>query len=249
MKFLRSLLLLPALIIIGKVQAQTCIPSVIIFTTQQQVDNFPSDYPGCSVVQGNIGITGNDITNLDSLIFITEIQGSMQIGGSVSDISGFSNLIKIGGSVINNLSSAPFEFPSLVVIGGNFNTLGFNSTYLFPSLDSLKGDLTVYHLGSSAPDINFNDLDFVNDVTLRGNIADYNVFASLDTIFGNLDIDENQLSVSINGFQTTQVVQGAISIFHNTQITGINGFNALLTCNGLTVHHNNQLTSVSGFNS
>ena len=229
MKKLELLLFLTFLFLIGKAHSQNCIPSVIIFTTQQQVDDFPSTYPGCTIIDGNVGVAGNDITNLDSLIYITEIKGSMQLGGSVSDISGLSNLIKIGGSLTNNQTSAPIIFPSLFVIGGNFNSTSWSPEYSFPDLDSLKGNFTLYHLGNTSPDINFNNLEYVNDVTLRGYIADFNFFAELDTIFGDLRIDENTVATTINGFQALKVVQGVISIHQNSLLQSLNGFNALLT--------------------
>ena len=87
------LLLIPASLL----YSQNCIPSVIIFTTQAQVDGFPSNHPGCTIIDGNLGITGNDITNLDSLSQLNHIDGSVQISaGSLSSIEGLSNVIKIG---------------------------------------------------------------------------------------------------------------------------------------------------------
>ena len=58
--------------------SQNCIPVAIVFTTQAQVDAFPTDYPGCSIIDGNVGITGDDITNLNGLSQITQINGSLQ---------------------------------------------------------------------------------------------------------------------------------------------------------------------------
>ena len=80
------------------VYGQHCIPSAIVFTTQVQVDNFPTDYPGCTIIDGNVGITGNDITNLDGLTQITQIGGSVQIinMNSLNNIDGLNSLTHIG---------------------------------------------------------------------------------------------------------------------------------------------------------
>jgi len=78
--------------------SQNCIPTAIIFTTQQQVDNFPSDYLGCTIIDGSVGISGS-VNNLDSLINITQIGGNVLISNvsTLNDISGLSNVTKISG--------------------------------------------------------------------------------------------------------------------------------------------------------
>ena len=53
--------------------AQPCLPEGIIFTTQEQIDNFQTNHPNCTEIEGGIQITGNDITNLDGLNVITAI--------------------------------------------------------------------------------------------------------------------------------------------------------------------------------
>ena len=50
----------------------------IVFSTQARVDSFPSDYPGCTLITGSVGITGS-VTHLDSLQEITQIGGGVQI--------------------------------------------------------------------------------------------------------------------------------------------------------------------------
>ena len=49
------------------VSAHNCIESAIVFTTQQQVDDFPSNYLGCTIVDGSVGVAGS-VQNLDSLV-------------------------------------------------------------------------------------------------------------------------------------------------------------------------------------
>lgn len=46
--------------------AQTCLPSGITFTTQQQIDDFAMNYPGCTEILGQVVISQqgtNDIKN------------------------------------------------------------------------------------------------------------------------------------------------------------------------------------------
>jgi len=53
------------------------------FTTQAEIDAFPTDYPNCIAIPG-LRITGGNINNLDSLIQLTASIGSwgMQISGT-----------------------------------------------------------------------------------------------------------------------------------------------------------------------
>ena len=53
--------------------AQPCLPEGITFNTQAQIDNFQTNYPNCTEIEGGVQITGDDITNLDGLSVITSI--------------------------------------------------------------------------------------------------------------------------------------------------------------------------------
>lgn len=55
--------------------SQPCLPEGITFTTQEQIDNFQSNYPGCTDIMGTVLIEGNNITNLDGLSVITSVGG------------------------------------------------------------------------------------------------------------------------------------------------------------------------------
>ncbi len=39
-------------------KSQNCIPTASVFNSQAQVDAFPLNYPGCTAIDGNVGITG-----------------------------------------------------------------------------------------------------------------------------------------------------------------------------------------------
>jgi hypothetical protein len=46
--------------------AQSCLPEGIILASQEQVDLFRQNNPGCEIIEGNVQICGEDISNLDS---------------------------------------------------------------------------------------------------------------------------------------------------------------------------------------
>lgn len=56
-----------------------CFPNGVTFTTQAEIDNFPTNHPYCSYIGGDVEINGNDITNLNGLNFVTAIGGDLSI--------------------------------------------------------------------------------------------------------------------------------------------------------------------------
>ena len=72
---MKKLLLTAALIAFSltSLLAQPCLPQGITFNTQEQIDNFQTNHPNCTEIEGGVKIEGNDITNLDGLNVITSI--------------------------------------------------------------------------------------------------------------------------------------------------------------------------------
>ena len=63
--------------------SQSCLPEGIVFTTQEQIDNFQTDNPGCTEIEGGVNIgtypPNTDITNLNGLNVLTSIGGDLKI--------------------------------------------------------------------------------------------------------------------------------------------------------------------------
>ncbi len=81
--------------------AQSCLLSGIAFSTQQQIDDFAANYPGCTEVLGNVFIeeaTSGNITNLAGLAQITNIRGALTIqnNNALTTLSGLDMLTSIG---------------------------------------------------------------------------------------------------------------------------------------------------------
>jgi len=72
----------------------SCLPEGITFSTQAQIDNFQTNYPGCTEIEGNVTIHGNDITNLNGLNVLTSIGGYLDISGNgaLTSLSGLDNI-------------------------------------------------------------------------------------------------------------------------------------------------------------
>jgi len=122
--------------------SQPCLPDGITLTTQAQIDSFPINYPGCTVIEGDVWIYGDSITNLHSLNVLTNIEGDLMIGVTFSEnpllvsLSGLNNLITIGGELSiknNNSLESIIDLENLSSIGGDI------TIFLNPSLTSLTG--------------------------------------------------------------------------------------------------------------
>ncbi|MDB4303640.1 hypothetical protein N9934_02500 [Desulfosarcina sp.] len=55
--------------------SQPCLLEGITFSTQEQIDNFQTNYPNCTEIEGGVLIEGNDITNLEGLNVLEIVYG------------------------------------------------------------------------------------------------------------------------------------------------------------------------------
>jgi hypothetical protein len=83
------------------VSAQGCLPEGITFTTQDEIDNFHTNYPGCTEIEGSVTIYDSysgSITNLNGLSVVASIGGAFVIvyTSALTSLSGLENLASIG---------------------------------------------------------------------------------------------------------------------------------------------------------
>ena len=106
-----------------------------ILTTQSGVDTIRNRLGESTVFTGNLIIgASSDITNLDSLRFLTEITGNFEIGRNGSNTEGVPN----GNSALVDIG----DFPFLQKIGGGYyvtQNTNLVSGGNFPVLDSIGG--------------------------------------------------------------------------------------------------------------
>lgn len=167
-----SVIILIFIITKSLVLSQGCLPEGITFSTQEQIDDFQTNYPGCTEIEGYVTIEGSDITNLTGLSVITAIGGTLTIGvtENLETLSGLGNLQSIGGNFAIGENSALVNLSgleSLTEISGNLwifdnnnlmNVSGFDalvsigetiSIYFNPSLDNLSGLSTLNSIGDA----------------------------------------------------------------------------------------------------
>jgi len=228
----------------GGVWAQC--PSYLTFNSQQDIDSFAADYPGCTELTDNLVVYdySNQITNLDGLSVLTSIAGDLRIEGTnITNIEGLSNLNFVGGNVEiyknNNLTSLT-GLENLNTIVGDLiiGRMGFD-------------DFDNYENQGNAPLNNLTalgDLDSLGgNLSIGGNNSLTNIgLSSLDTIWGNVDIYANDALSSFSGLNNLAYIAGDFNIGNLRKVytggycdfyTASEGNDALTNFNGLSQLH------------
>lgn len=205
----------------------------IILSTQEEIDNFPSTYPGVTNFQELIWIKGTDITNLDSLKHLEAIDKFL-IGPCprLKQIEGFENLT----SVPNGVDIKDND--SLTVINGfDFieNYISRSSVVNNPMLESFSG---------------FNSITGVGDIAILNCIAlsSINAYDVLEHVSASLAIQDVPLVNLIGLSKVDSVEQG---VFLNlTHLEDFSAFNSLKYIkDGMTIGSNPFIKNLTGLES
>jgi hypothetical protein len=232
--------------------SQPCLPEGITFTTQEQIDNFQTDYPGCSEIGGDVEIYGDNITNLDSLISISSIGGSLVIGNRFDNNQ---NLISIAG------------LSQLQYIGGNL-TISLNPNLLnlegLENLSIIEQSLQIVQNNSLMSLSGLNGLTYIGGILticFNPEIINFEGLNNLSYIGGlegwwSLDIRGNNSLVNFEGLNDLSLIMGSINIgdfsdqepsYYNPSLKNFNGLQSLKYIGGdLAIYRNGSLLSLSG---
>jgi hypothetical protein len=212
-----------------------CLPEGITFTTQQQIDNFQTNYPECSEIEGNVTIFMSNITNLNGLSVLNTIGGNLSISSNPSlvSLSGLGGLTSIGGSFyldnnnslinfegLENLNSVSGDFDIGYIESGNSSLTSLNG---LNNLDSIGGRLWI----TSNPQLtNLTGLENLTD--LGGDLW----------IEGNYSLSSLQGLDNINAFTISNLFIFSNSNLYNCDIQSICEY--LASPNGtITIEDNN----------
>lgn len=222
--------------------SQSCLPEGITFNTQGQIDSFNINYPNCTEIEGNVTILTDDetnITNLNGLILVTSIGGSLEIkkeyyyaNSHLTSLLGLEGLAEIGESLYIHGNSA------LTSLAGINNLTSVGDSLLIISnneLTSLTGLSNLTFVGSH--------------VIIRGNysLTDLSGLDGLTTINGNLGIGSNYNLVNLRGLDNVSYISGRANISDHTSLENLQGLDNLTSTGGsITILNNFSLTSLSG---
>jgi len=233
--------------------SQPCLPYGITFTTQAQIDNFQTNHPNCTEIEGDvtIGGEGTNITNLNGLSVITSIEGKLEIvwNENLTNISGLNNLTFIGGDIVfmkNELLTSLVGLENLASIEGSIiiGDYACGSTGIVWStfLTCLTGLDNITTIGGN--------LEIIGNLALTSLTGLDNV----TSIEGDVYIDANNVLSSLTGLENLNSTGGGIDIggiwpqSGNPSLTSLTGLDNLSSIGWFCLENNDSLTSLMGLN-
>lgn len=240
-----------------QVSSQPCLPEGIIFTTQEEIDNFQTNYPGCTEIEGNVTINGDDITNLNGLNVLTAFWGNLLIGDTIYPFSGNPSLASLEG------------LENLTFIGENLWIFANDSIASLTGLENLatiEGDLQIGgSYGGNSSLTSLTGLDNVTsivgnlEISHNHNLSSLMGLENVTFIGGDFYIGDNVLLTNLTGLENLTIVEGDLNVgfvvglwgsylcFGNPSLTNLAGLNNLVTIGGdLSIQCNNSLNSLTG---
>lgn len=152
--------------------AQSCLPLGIVISSQADLEQFLLDFPDCKVIEGDVTISGGDITDLSSLEAVEQILGTLTIRDcdALESIAPLSNIGRLGSLVIRRCES-------LTSVTGFDNILAMDKLVLsdvgsvtnfnaFENLQSLTDSLYFWRLGIDSL-VGFDDLQEADRIEFR----------------------------------------------------------------------------------
>lgn len=186
-----ALLIIILLINLNILSAQKNDRSDIILSSQNQINNFATNYPGLNIVDGNLElIITDDISNLLGLNMLTGVNGDLIINGTgyanslLSDLEGLQNITNVGGDIeiLNSTSISSLNgLQNITNVGGS---LKLSTCQELLNLSKLQGINTIGgHLW----------------LTACNKVKNLSGLENLITINGDLVIDSNDSLISLQG--------------------------------------------------
>jgi hypothetical protein len=215
------------------IYSQPCLPEGIIFSTQEEIDNFQTNYANCTEIEGEVIINGSNITNLMGLNVLTSFHDNLAIvnNDNLLTLSGLENVNTIGGKlhIINN--------DSLIDLSGINN------------INMIVDGLWIWDNNNLMSISDLNNLTSVGYLRIQDNEKLNSLIGlqNIDTIGGQLRIQGNDLLTDFVGINNISTVEGSLIIQGNNAITNLSGLeNITSTGAGLVIWGNDSLQSLAG---
>lgn len=254
MKKVFSILIL-IFLLVQIAKTQTCLPGGINFYTQYQVDNFPSNYPGCTEIIGDVKI-GGSVKNVDSLIVLTKLGGNFKIFNTdyLKNVHGLSNLTYIEGyfevAFADSLTSLA-GLDSLKYIGGYLRILDNPLLSDISALSQLSALEYVSIYGcDSLPNLNgLQNLQTVGGIFIKYNalITNLDEFSNITYVDG-LSLVNNPLLNDLNGLSNLDSIKYSILIQSNATLTSLDALSNIKKSKNLVIKENPVLSNINGLN-
>jgi len=192
-------------------------------------------WPGCSIVEGNLRIAGNDITDLSPLATLQKVRGGLLIDGNplLTELSGLENVDSVGALII---AGNP-QLGSISAISLTQDDIASIVIYNNDNLMSIDG---------------FNSLTNSDNIEIMNNnaLASITGFQNLQTVMGKIHIHFHPNLTEVSGFQNLLSVAENLHFMGNDVLEHISGFGNLTTVGGIFLFNiNGGLKNLDGFSS
>ncbi len=240
------------------------LPTNVTLTSQQQIDDFPTDYPNCTEVVGDLTINdavNGDILNLDGLAQLISIGGFLKIEGNsaLEDITGLSNVTLLGLRLKITSNSSLTSLSGLENISVINRSLTISSNPSLVDLTGLDGLTTIsWHttISNNFTLASFHGLESLSSVggfngsslliSNNNMLVDLTALSSVLSIPFTLDIRNNSSLVSLDGLENISSVE-TLDIRDNTLLSNLDGLNGLMSIsNSLMLIRNFALANIDG---
>ncbi len=237
-----------------------CPNNAVNLTSQLQVDNFNSNYPGCTNITNDLSISGNTITNLNGLSGLTQINSLViENTGSLTTLTGLNNVTTIGGVDIKNNSA-------LTTIDGLNGVSSIDVFYLLDNpflnnLTALGNLLNIAHIeiygNHSLNDLNglqgLSSIDLYFSISNNNSLTSLSGLENLNFVGDGLDITNVEFRVSFNAnlsdlsaLQNLNYVDGRFNISFNPLLNNLLGLESLSFVRDLDISSNATLQTFDG---
>lgn len=197
----------------------------VTLSSQADVDSFQSNY-GCSVVNGNLTIAGDDITNLDGLSGITAIANSLIIRDNpeLLNLDGLSHLTAVGTSGNGMINIAQnYKLQSIAGLA-SVTSVAYDSGYVNSSI----------YIQSNFELTSLHGLEGLTG-TLPGGIGLYenSKLANIDALAGITAVNHlvelflNSSLKNLDGFRNLRTVKYGFYLTQNPGLENVNGLASL----------------------
>jgi len=247
-----------------QIMSQSCLPDGINFYSQADIDNFQTNYPNCTEIEGNVTI-GNDgyltdINSLNGLNVVTSIGGDLHIitNENLTSFSGLDALEYIGGkfTIEDNDAITDFTgFGSLVTIDGDFYIVENDNLSNFSGMNSLTNINGVFEIGHNLTLSAFTGLSALTstgglEMNYIHNMPDMDGLSGLTQVNGDLIINSCNGLLSFTGLTVLEEVSGSFNISDNAELASMSGLESLTTVGvDFNFGNNNKLASLVGLSS
>ncbi len=211
-----------------------CPTGNLTLTTQAQVDAFPSNYPGCSVMPYDLSISGSDIDDLTSLDLLKEIEGGLFIFDNISltSLEGLDSITSIGSELVIDNNDL---LTSLVGLENLSSIDSYLTIYDNELLETLSGLGSLSSIGSYL------------SITYNPSLTSLTALSNLTSTVDNLSISRNDALTSLSGLNNITSVGAGLLIYDNDALTSLSGLDNVLSVGTyLWIERNDAITSLSG---